>query len=184
MSSHSLRFTALAIALLAIGSALAAQEAGPGFGPGFGRGQGPMSGQMPGPMHDSFMGGGRGFMGLQLTEAQQAKVKAIHDSHQAALKAKGEAASAAHKALGAALADESADAKTLRTLYDRAAAAQFDLLLEHRAVRQEILPLLTAEQKAQLAKHPMGMMPHRGGHGHGHGGGHEHGGPMGPDGPR
>lgn len=178
MSSHSLRFTALAIALLAIGSALAAQESGPG--PGFGRGQGPM----PGPMHDSFMGGGHGFMGLQLTEAQQAKVKAIHESHQAAFKAKGEAASAAHKALGTALADDGTDAKTLRSLHDRAAAAQFDLLLEHRAARQEILPLLTTEQKAQLAKHPMGMMPHRGGHGHGHGGGHEHGGPMGPDGPR
>lgn len=173
MSNPSLRFTALAIALAAIGTALTAQEPGPGFD----RGHGPMPGQMPGQMHGPFMGGGHGFMGLQLTEAQQAKVKAIHDSHQAAFKAKSDAAAAAHKALGTALAEDGTDAKTLRTLHDQAAAAQFDLLMEHRAVRQEILPLLTAEQKAQFAKHAADM-PH---HGRGHGG---HWGHPQPDGPR
>jgi Spy/CpxP family protein refolding chaperone len=130
---------------------------------------------------------GRGFMGLNLTEAQQAQVKAIHDRHQAAIQAKAEAADAARKAMHEAMASSATDAKTLKALHEKASAAQFDLLLEHRAVRQEILPQLTPEQKAQFEKHPMGMGPGRGMR---HPGGRPHhsGGPgagpgrgMGPD---
>ena len=47
-------------------------------------------------------------------------------------------------------------------------AARFDLMLERRAVRQEILPLLTAEQKATFEQGPAGMGP-RGGRGRGPG---------------
>jgi len=156
MNTQSLRVAALTAALISIGVALSAQ-APPDRGPG--RGHGPM-------------GEGHGFRGLNLTTDQKAKVKAIHDSHQAALKAKGDAAQAAHKALATGLASDATDAKTLRTLHDAAAAAQFELLLEHRAVRQEILPLLTADQKAKFNQHPMG----------GRGMGPRHGGP-GPNGP-
>ena len=160
MSTHPLRFSALAVALLAIGVSLSAQ--GPGSGPGHHRGE------------------GRGFMGLKLTEAQQAQVKAIHERHQAAFKAKGEVADAAHKALREAMANMATDAKTLQALHDKASAAQFDLMLEHRAVRQEILPLLTPEQKTQLEKRGPGFGPGMGAHrGRGPGAGRG----MGPDGP-
>lgn len=176
MNTHPLRIAALTVALASLGVALSAQMPGPD--PGHGRGR----------SHDQGpMGEGHGFKALNLSADQQAKVKAIHDSHQAAFKAKGEAAQAAHKALGEAMANEATDAKTLRTLHDAAAAAQFELLLEHRAVRQEILPLLSAEQKALFNKHPMGLPPH-GGRGMGPGfGGPHHGGPghdgAGPDAP-
>jgi protein CpxP len=95
-------------------------------------------------------------MGLNLTEAQQTQVKAIHERHQAAFKAKGEAAGAAHKALREAMANLATDTKTLQALHEKASVAQFDLLLEHRAAQQEILPILTAEQKAQFEKRGMG----------------------------
>lgn len=161
MRTHPLRFAAFAVALLAVGTALSAQGRDPGFGPGHGP-----------------VGEGRGFKKLNLTEAQQAQVKAIHENHQAALKAKGEAAGTARQAMHDAMANAATDAKTLKTLHEKAAAAQFDLMLEHRAVRQEILPLLTADQKAQFEKHPMGM-GRRGGRGMG-----PRSGGMGPDGPR
>ncbi len=149
MTIHPLRFAALAVALLASGTALSAQ--GPGFGPGHGRGP---------------LGEGRGLRGLNLTEAQQTQVKAIHDKHQAAVKAKDETAQTARKALREAMQNATTDAATLKALHDKASAAQFDLLLEHRATRQEILPLLTPEQKARFEKAPMG--PH-GGRGRGPG---------------
>ncbi|WP_243302414.1 Spy/CpxP family protein refolding chaperone [Geothrix oryzisoli] len=140
MNTQPLRFAALVGALLALGASLSAQDPGPG--PGFRHGHG--------------RGAGRGLMGLHLTEAQQAQVKAIHERHQAAFKTKGEAAGAAHKALREAMADLATDTKTLQALHDKASAAQFDLLLEHRAAQQEILPILTAEQKAQFEKRGMG----------------------------
>lgn len=162
MRTHPLRFAALAVALLALGAPLSAQ----GRGPGSGRGAVP--------------GQGRGFMGLNLTEAQQIQVKAIHERHQAAFKAKGEAANAAHKAMREAMANTATDAKTLQALHEKVSAAQFDLMLEHRAVRQEIQPLLTAEQLAQFEKRPMGMGSRgRRGRGDGSGFGPRHG--MRPD---
>ena len=135
MRTHPLRFAALAAALLAFGVSLAAQ------GPG------------PRPAH--------GFRGLNLTEAQQAQVKAIHERHQAALQAKQEAVRAARQAFHGALAQAAAEPKALRSLHEAAAAAQFDLLMEHRAVRAEILPLLTSEQKARFERRGPGTGPGR-----------------------
>jgi Spy/CpxP family protein refolding chaperone len=167
MSTHPLRFAAFASALLILGAALSAQEPGPGFRPGpdpAGRGCAPEFGPA----------GGRGLRDLHLSEAQQAKVKAIHERHRAAFQAKGEVADGAHRALFEALANPATEAKTLQALHAKASAAQFDLLLEHRAVRQEILPLLTPEQKARFEKGPMGPGP-KGDRGPGRG--------MRPDGP-
>lgn len=165
MHAHPLRFAALAGLLLAFGASLHAQGCwGPGFGPGRGE--------------------GRALMGLKLTEVQQTKVRTIHDHHAAAIEAKLAAAQTAHKVLREAMQNPATEAKTLQALHEKASAAQFDLMIEHRAIRQEILPLLTAEQKVQFQKHPMGMGPHgdRGmNHGAGHGHGPHHG--MGPDGP-
>ncbi|MBK8789568.1 MAG: Spy/CpxP family protein refolding chaperone [Holophagaceae bacterium] len=155
MLTHPLRSAALLTALLAFATTLSAQP-GPGFGPGHGRGPG------------AGFGEGRGLRGLNLSEAQQAQVKAIHGRHQAAFQAKGETAQAAHKALREAMADATTDAGTLKVLHDKASAARFDLMLERRAVRQEILPLLTAEQKATFEQGPAGMGP-RGGRGRGPG---------------
>ena len=146
MNTHPLRFAALTVAMLAIGVSLSAQGRGPGCTPDRGPGA-----------HQ-----GTGLRGLSFTEDQQVKVKAIHERHQAAFKAKGEAAQAAHEAMRTAMADAATEAKVLRTLHDKASAAQFDVMLEHRAVQQEILPLLTAEQKAKFQKGPMGMGPGRG----------------------
>ena len=156
MRTHPLRFAAFAVALLALGAPLSAQ----GFGPG--RGSGPVD--------------GRGFRGLNLSEAQQVQVKAIHERHQAAFKAKGETAAAARKAVHEAMANTATDTRTLQALHEKASTAQFDLRLEHRAVRLEILPLLTAEQKLQFEKRSMGMGR---GRGKGPGFGPRHG--MGPD---
>jgi len=164
MTHHPLRYVALTVALLAIGAALSAQDRGPGFGPGRGH-----------------AGEGRGLKSLNLTEAQQTQVKAIHDKHQATMKAKLDAALSARKALHEAMATAATDAATLKGLHDKASAAQFDLLLEHRAIRQEILPLLTAEQKAQFEKLPMGMGAH-GGRGPGFGPRSEGMGPGAPHG--
>ncbi len=164
MNTRSLRFASVAAALLAIGASLSAQ----GRGPGFGHGQCAQRGE------------GRGFMGLNLSGDQQAKVQAIHENHRAAFKAKEEAANAARLAVHEAMVTGTADTKTLKALHEKATAAQFELMLEHRAVRQEILPLLTAEQKTQFEKRPMDMMGHRGGRGMGRGFGPRSGG-MGPD---
>lgn len=152
MTTHPFRFTALAAAVLALGVSLAAQGRGPGFGPG------------------------RGLRALNLTDTQQTQVKAIHERHQAAIQAKVETAQAAHKALREAMADAATDAKTLQALHEKASTAQFAVMLERRAVRQEILPILTPEQKAQFEKLPMGPgmgrgMGSRGGRGRGPGAG-------------
>jgi len=166
MTTHPLRLAALALALTAIGASLSAQ--GAGYGPGRGRGQGPM-------------GEGRGLRGLNLTEAQRAQVKAIHDKHQASVQAKQEVAVAARKAMHEAMASTATEAGTLKGLHEKVSAAQLDLMLERRAIRQEILPLLTPEQKAKFEKFPMGMGP-RGGRGRGPGRGFGAGHPgMGPD---
>jgi Spy/CpxP family protein refolding chaperone len=157
MRTHPFRFAALVVAMLALGAALSAQG--------------------PGPRQ------GRGFMGLHLTEAQQAQVKAIHERHQTALKAKQEAAQAARKSMHEAMANAATDAKTLQALHEKASAAQFDLMLEHRAVRAEIVPLLTPEQKAQFEKRGPGFGPGQGmgpRGGRGRGPGMNPGGPMNP----
>jgi len=153
MTIHPLRFAATAVALLALGTALSAQ----GMGPGHGRG------------HGFGFGEGRGLRSLHLSEAQQAQVKAIHAQHQATVQARLAAANAARKAMHEAMAKAPTEVATLKALHERASAAQFELMLEHRAIRQEIQSLLSEEQKASFEKLPMGP-GHPGGPGFG--GGH------------
>ncbi|WP_306590666.1 Spy/CpxP family protein refolding chaperone [Geothrix sp. 21YS21S-4] len=146
MRTPSHRPAALAVILSVIGLGLSAQAPEPGPRPEPGR---------SGPHVDPHMGFHPDFRALRelgLTDAQQAKVKAIHESHKSVFKAKGAAAEKAGKALHEALAGDSADDKALKSLHDQAAAAQFDLLLEHRAIRKEIVAVLTPEQKAQFDK--------------------------------
>ena len=173
MRTHSLPLAAFGVALLVLSTSLQAQGCGSGHGPGRAS-NGPGCGSY-GPGR----GMGRGFMGLNLTEAQQTKVQAIHDRHAAAIQTKADADQAAHQALRKAMGNASTDAKTLQALHAKASSAQFDLMLEHRAVHQEILPILTPEQKTQFEAGPMGM-GHHGGRGRGPGFGPG----MNPDGPR
>lgn len=152
MRTHTLRFAALAAALLVFGAMLSAQGRGAGMGP------------RP----------GRGFLGLNLTTDQQAQVKAIHQKHQAAIQAKRQATQAARQEMRQAMAKAETDATTLQTLHQKVSSAQFELMLEHRAVRTEILPLLTADQKALFEKRAQGAgfgagMGPRGGRGRGQG---------------
>ena len=178
MISHPLRLAALTLALVTLGVALAARDRGPG---------GACAG--PGASPGFHRGGMEGFRGLNLSEAQKAQFKALHERHQKTMEAKREAAQAAGKALHEAMAKD-ADVNALRATHDKVSAAQFDLLLEHRALRQEILPLLTPDQKAKFEKLPMGpgmgpggpgMGPHMGrGPGMGRGMGHEGHGHPGP----
>jgi Spy/CpxP family protein refolding chaperone len=151
MISHPLRLAALTLAVVTLGVALVARDRGPGKGC-----SGDCSGPGAGP--GFHRGGMEGFRGLNLSEAQKTQLKALHERHQKTLEAKRDAALAAGKALHEALAKTSTDVATLRSLNDKAAAARLDLLLEHRALRQEVLPLLTAEQKAKFEQMPMGMM--------------------------
>ncbi len=158
MRTASLRSLLLAAGLVALGSSLFAQAPGPGFGRGFGPGQG-------------LAGEGRMLRRLNLTDAQKAQVKAIHQNHQAAFQAKGDAAKAARQAMHDAMVNPATDTQTLKALHDKVSAAQFDLMLEHRAARQEILPILTPEQKAQFEQGPMGPNKGRRGGGRGRGAG-------------
>ena len=149
MRTASLRPLLLAAGLLALGGSLFAQAPGPGCGRGFGPGPGPA-------------GEGRMLRRLNLTDAQKAQVKAIHQAHQSAFQAKGDAAKAARQAMHDAMVNSATDSKTLQALHEKVSAAQFDLMLEHRAVRQEILPLLTPDQKTQFEQGPMGKGQGRG----------------------
>lgn len=138
------------LALAATG--LAAQDPGHpmGMGPGA-----PYAG------HDHPMAG------LNLSDAQKAGMKAIHDKHQAALEAKGKAARDARHALRAAMSDPAVDDAQLKVMQAQAAEAEGSAMLERRAMMRESQALLTPEQKAAWAK----ARP-QGGPGRGHGMGH------------
>lgn len=142
MSIHPFRLVALAGATLLLGSPLQAQ------------GQGKHIHRI----------NHQGFMGLTLTETQKTQFKALRDQHQAAFKAKGDTAMEARKALRNAMVKPETDVATLKALHDKVAAAQFEMLLERRSLHQEMLPLLTPEQRTQLEKRMSEMGPdgHRG----------------------
>src|ERR1035438_6000615 len=114
MRKHFLSLAAFGVALLALSTSLQAQGCGSGYGPDRGS-NGPAWGSY-GPGRG--MGRG-GFMGLNLTEAQQTKVQAIHDSHAAAIRTKVDAAEAANLALRQATGNASTDTKALRALHEK-----------------------------------------------------------------
>jgi len=124
---------------------------------------------------------------LKLTEAQKKAIEAIRAKHAEGLKAKFEGAASAEKALHEAMEKSDSTTDQLRSLHKAAADAQFEVLLAHRALRQEIRAQLTPEQREQAARlegFRMGRMDRRG---HGAGPGDpgfdftEHRGHRGPD---
>jgi len=131
-----------------------------------------------GPKHDRGPGQHMGpFGGLNLTEDQKTQIKAIADKHKAAFETKRKAAQEAQAAFFKAMQDPSTKDADLKTLHTKVSEATFAELLEHRAMMQENLGILTADQKAQWEKQknerPGFRPPHEGR-------GPRHGGPDGP----
>ena len=89
---------------------------------------------------------------LRLTEVQKASIKALRRQHQPDLLRRREAAQQAQQALRMGLQDMSTPEAQLRPLFDRAAAARFDLLLARRALQKETQALLTPEQRLKAAE--------------------------------
>lgn len=121
-----------ALPILFAGLSLFAQG-GPQGGP---QGHGPLPFLMP-------------LRALNLTEAQQASLRQILDAHKAAMDQKTAAAQAARKALGDALTQVATPDAQLKALHDTAAAAQFEVLKEGRAIFLEVDSLLAPEQRAK-----------------------------------
>ncbi len=132
----TLRTLALLLAVAAL--PLAAQ----GFRQGRGRGMGPGAGPGFGPA----------FACLNLTDAQKASLKALHEKYRPTLEADRTAAFDAQKALRAAAANPATSDADLKALFDKASAARFAMMQQHRALFQESQALLTPEQKAQFEK--------------------------------
>ena len=89
---------------------------------------------------------------LQLTEAQKASILAIRDKHRSDLVQRRDAVQHARIDLRSALQDPATPEPRLRSLYDKAAAARFDMILARRSVRMEVQAVLTPEQRAKAAE--------------------------------
>lgn len=108
---------------------------------------------------------------LHLTDAQKTTVGEIRGKHKAALETKRAAAQSAHKAFSEAMRNPDAKPEDLKTLHRAQADASLDLLLEHRAQRQEIRAILTPEQREKAARIEGRMEGRMMGHGGGFPGG-------------
>lgn len=128
----TLRTLALLLAVAAL--PLVAQGFRQGRGPGRGAGLGPA------------------FACLNLTDAQKASLKALQEKYRPALEANRSAAFEAQKALRAAAANPATSDADLKAAFDKASAARFAMMQQHRALFQESQAILTPEQKAQFEK--------------------------------
>jgi Spy/CpxP family protein refolding chaperone len=86
---------------------------------------------------------------LQLTEVQKASIQGIRAKHHPDLVLRRDAVKHARIDLRTALQDAATPEARLRALYDKAAAARFDLLLAQRSVRLEVQAVLSPEQRAK-----------------------------------
>ena len=143
------KIIALSAGLVLAATALSAQGMGPGMG-------GPMGGRKA--CGGRWQGQAFGPMArfLNLTEAQQAKAKAITEGHQATLDAKLKAADEAREAQRKAMHDPAASDAKVKELHAKAADAMGAVMLEHRAMMREFEAILTLEQKAALEKQRAG----------------------------
>jgi Spy/CpxP family protein refolding chaperone len=135
-------------------------------------------GSWGGKEHGRGLGMRHPFARLNLSEAQQASLKGLHEQHKASMEAKAQAVREAQATLRKAMADPKTSEADLKTLHEKASQARFAAVLERRTLMQESLALLTPEQKAQWEKQRAERMEHKGRPGRGHGRGR----PMGPDG--
>ncbi|MFZ4874403.1 Spy/CpxP family protein refolding chaperone [Janthinobacterium sp. Mn2066] len=120
-------------------------QQGPGFGLGPGTGMG-----HHGPGHAG--DGVPAFLrGIELTEAQQDKVFAATYAQEPLLHEQKKIAFKAHAQLRALAASAQYDDAQAATLANTAAQATARISLEHARLEQQLLALLTPEQRTQLA---------------------------------
>ena len=112
----------------------------------------PLAAQGPGPERGPRHDKGPRLDLPGLTEAQKSSLKTIADNHKSALEAKRKAESEAQEAFHKAMQDPATKEADLKALFERVNQARFAMLLEHRALMQENLAILTPEQKTELQK--------------------------------
>jgi Spy/CpxP family protein refolding chaperone len=139
--------TPLALALSLLGSGLCpalAQDAPATATPGPGMARTREGGQ------DRWMG----WMArrLNLTEAQRASIKAIQAKHQASMAGKRQGLETARRAFFEAMKKPDTPPDTLKTLNRSLSDQRLDLMLEGRAMRQEVRAVLTPDQREQAAR--------------------------------
>jgi Spy/CpxP family protein refolding chaperone len=119
---------------------------------------------------------------LNLTEAQQASIKAIRAKHADSMEARHKAMETARTAYHEARQKPETKPEELKALHRTVSDLAFDMQMEHQAMRKEIGAQLTPEQREKAA-YFMGRMAGMRGKHHEHGPwGHDHEGHRGPDG--
>ena len=89
---------------------------------------------------------------LKLTESQKTQIQAIQARHMETTKAKAQAAAEAHKAFRDAMQNPDTPPTQLKTLNQARSDLAFELMLDRRALRNEIRALLTPDQRIELDK--------------------------------
>ncbi len=127
-------------------------------GPGRERGFGPGGPGGPG------RGAGAMLRGLDLTDDQQAQIKAIHEAERAARETASGAAPAAeaqlHRQLHAEVFADSPDTQKMATLQEQILLAQAARLTKRLEVEQKIAQVLTAKQR-QAVRERLAQAPRR-----------------------
>jgi len=95
-------------------------------------------------------GGGFGFRGVELTDAQKASLKQLRESFGERTKSLREQLRAKHQELRQAESGTTFNEQVATQKLSEAAALQARLMAEEFKLRQDSLALLTPEQKAQL----------------------------------
>ncbi|MBS1785555.1 MAG: Spy/CpxP family protein refolding chaperone [Acidobacteria bacterium] len=86
---------------------------------------------------------------LGLSPEQQTQIQAIRQKHLSALKADHEAAQSQRQAFRVAMEDPNTSEAQLRQAFDQVNARKFQMLVERRAMRQEVRAVLTPDQRAK-----------------------------------
>jgi periplasmic protein CpxP/Spy len=89
---------------------------------------------------------------LKLTESQKTQIQDIRSHHAEAAKAKVQAAREARKAFRNALRDPATTDAQLKPLYQTQSDRDFELMMDRRALRNEIRAILTPEQRIEMDK--------------------------------
>ncbi len=89
---------------------------------------------------------------LKLSESQKVQIQAIQARHADTVKPLIQAAVEAHKAFREVLRNPDATAAQLKPLYQAQSDKDFELMLERRAMHNEIRAVLTPEQRAEMDK--------------------------------
>jgi Spy/CpxP family protein refolding chaperone len=104
------------------------------------------------------------FGALALSPDQMKAARAVLDRHRATTAARHRAVAQKEEALRAALEDPATSETRLRALHGEAAEAEYQSLLDRRAMVQELDALLTPEQRAKAARIRTGRQREREAH--------------------